>query len=73
MKEVIEFAKKKGYINAKYIGKWDVYNVYEPIFSFDKIAFIGLPLVILKNKNELRMSTPEEAMKILRELNNGSE
>lgn len=67
-KEIKNFAKYHGYEDAKYIGKWREYKVYEPIFSKGEISYIGLPLVILVNKKgEIRMSTDEEAMANLRD------
>lgn len=66
-KDVNEFVKKDGYyVKAKYIGKWKRYRVYEPRTSEREVSYVGLPLVVLVNKeNEIRWSTADEAMKIL--------
>lgn len=63
-KQVNEFARKHGYEKAEYLKKWKGYRCYEPIMSKGKISFSGLPLLILVKGDEIRMSTPEEAMEI---------
>lgn len=68
-KDVDEFAQKKGFKGAEYIGKWKEYKVYEPYKSSNELSYTGLPLVILvNNKNEIRWSTPEEAMDTMNNL-----
>jgi hypothetical protein len=64
--KIKKFAKKHGYRGAKYLCEWKEFKVYEPYMSRFKNSYIGLPLVILvdKNSNEIRMSTPDEAMEI---------
>ncbi len=58
-----KYAKAQGYESAEYIGEWRGYKCYEPIIAEGEIAFIGLPLLILEDKEgNIRMSTPEEAM-----------
>ena len=67
--KVQEFAKLKGYQKADYINDWNGYRCFEPIKNEDKSSFIGLPLLILVDENEnIRMSTNEEAMKQMREM-----
>lgn len=68
MDEIIKFAKKQGYSSAEHIGTWNGYDVYEPLFNGNGIPAVGLPLAILTKGKEIRMSTPDEAMKILDEL-----
>ena len=69
-KDVTKFAIENGYKGAKYIGKWKEYKVYEPYMDRNDVSYTGLPLVILVNdKNEIRMSTSDEAMAII---NNGT-
>lgn len=64
--DVTKFAQEHGYKDAKYIGSWKEYKVYEPYVSGDDISFTGLPLVILVNDNgEIRMSTSDEAIATL--------
>ena len=62
---VIAFAKQQGYDSAEKCGKWKGYDVYEPVFAGDDIVCVGLPLVILVKVHEMRMSTSDEAMQIL--------
>ena len=64
MEKVNEFAKQNGYLKAEYLKEWKGYQCYEPIMNEDETSFVGLPLVILVSDDEMRMSTPEEAMEI---------
>lgn len=65
-KNVDKFAQEHGYKGAKYIGVWKNYKVYEPYIDDKQVSFAGLPLVILVNeKDEIRMSTSDEAMATL--------
>ena len=65
---IIEFAKENGYQTAAYLGEWCGFKCYEPIMSEGEISFIGLPLLILEDKEgNIRMSTPEESMQQLNE------
>lgn len=61
--KIIAFAKENGYSGAVYLNEWRGYSCYEPTFSDDEVAFVGLPLIIMVKGDEIRMSTPEEAMK----------
>ena len=56
-----EYAKSIGYDGAKYLHKWRGYRCYKPI-SKDADGMTGLPMIILENGNECRVSTPEEAL-----------
>ena len=60
--EILKFAKKQGYDEISYLGKWKEYEVYEPMFDYDGESFVGLPLIILVKGDEIRMSTPEESL-----------
>ena len=63
--DITQFAKKQGYDNVLYIGKWRGYDVYEPTFKGSGPHFVGPPLVILVRGRSIRMSTVEEAYKQL--------
>ena len=63
--DITQFAKKQGYDNVLYIGKWRDYDVYEPTFEGSGPHFVGPPLVILVRGRSIRMSTVEEAYKQL--------
>ncbi|MCK9479196.1 MAG: hypothetical protein M0R40_06805 [Firmicutes bacterium] len=65
LNEIIDFAKKQGYISAKSLGKWNGYDIYEPIYNEDGVSFIGVPLLILVQDKEIRMSTVDEAFEHL--------
>lgn len=63
LQEVINFAKLQGYESAEYLCDWNGFKCYEPINK--NLSFTGLPLLILEDKDgNIRMSTPEEAIKI---------
>jgi len=67
LKDVISFAKSKGYETASFLNKWRGYDVYEPIMSEDIVTDTGPPLVILVKDNRARISTPDEALEHLDE------
>lgn len=67
--KVIEFAKNRGYVGARHLGKWKCFDTYQPFFNEDEdeLYVTGLPLVILVKGNEIRMSTIEETFEHLRD------
>ena len=69
MSAVVKFAKEEGYDDVIYLNKWNGYDVYEPVFDGDEVAFVGPPLVILVKGETIRMSTVEEAYRQLDEMN----
>lgn len=72
MNEVLAFAKAQGYTGALPLGKWRGYEIFEPVFESDgstaEAPAIGVPLMIMKKGDEIRMSTVEEAYQQLDEL-----
>lgn len=65
--EILEFAKERGYENVKEMNlRYKDYEVYEPLFDANKVAYVGLPLCILVRGDTIRMTTPEEAEEIQR-------
>lgn len=63
-KKIEEFAIKQGYSSAVYLCEWNGFDCYEPVEDPFQISYIGLPLLILVDKQgNIRMSTPSEAMK----------
>jgi hypothetical protein len=67
--DILKFAKREGYDEISYIGKWRGYEVYEPMFESEESINIGLPYIILVKEDEIRMSTPEESLEQLNEMN----
>ena len=71
--EIVSFAQKHGYERVVYLGKWRGYDSYEPILKGfgmddDAVAYIGLPFTILVKGDEIRLSTAEEALQQLDEI-----
>ena len=60
--KILEFARKQGYDDVRYLGKWRSFDSYEPLFKGPGMAVVGPPLTILVQGNQIRMSTVEEAM-----------
>jgi hypothetical protein len=67
-KEILKFAKQEGYEDISYIGKWREFEVYEPLFNFEDVSYVGLPFIILVTQDEIRMSTPEESLEQINEM-----
>ena len=69
LKDIISFAKAQGYETAEYRGEWREFKCYEPIFLEGKVAYTGLPVMILESKDgNLRMSTSEETFQFIDEM-----
>ena len=64
-KEIKDFAKSNGYDNAKYLGEWQGYKVYEPTFNDDKTHYVGYPLSILQKDDKIRFTTEQECFAVL--------
>lgn len=62
---VVKFAKENGYDNAKYIGKWQDFKVYEPTFNNKEVHYVGYPLSILEKNNKIRFTTEKECFDVL--------
>ena len=68
--KVRDFAKQNGYMTAIFETIWKNYNVYEPIYSWDEEpSYTGYPLMIQEKEDELRLTTPEEALELLNNIN----
>ena len=65
IEKVKAFAKKQGYDDVLYIGKWKEFDAYEPVFKGEEPSFIGVPLLILVKGDSIRMSTVDEAFEQL--------
>lgn len=62
---IVEFAKDNGYDNAKYLGIWKDYKVFEPTFNDSKEYYTGYPLSILLKDDKIRFTTEKECFEIL--------
>jgi hypothetical protein len=67
--DILKFAQKQGYDDIEYLEQWRGYDVYAPLFDTEETLFIGLPLVILVKDDMIRMSTGEESLERLDEMN----
>lgn len=59
-----EFAAENGYTKIEKAEPWHGYDVYVPVY--DEMSYVGLPFVILVRGEEIRLSTPEEALEWVR-------
>lgn len=60
LNEAINLAKSSIYDDAKYLGTWKGYAVYQPTFADDKPRFIGFPQFILADSNSIRFTNDDE-------------
>lgn len=65
---VYKIIKGAGYDNAKFIGLWNGFEVYQPIYSNSEIHYIGYPHRILLKENTIRWTSNREAIEILNTL-----
>lgn len=64
--KIRKIAKKNGFRGARYLQDCEGYKVYEPYMKLTKVAYIGLPqLILVDEQKEVRMATPKEVEKIL--------
>lgn len=63
-----KMAQESIYDDAQYVGRWNDFEVYEPIFNDDEEHFIGLPQYILAKGDTLRWTNDTEGLDILRDL-----
>lgn len=62
--KINDYAQNHGYEKAEYLCEWNGFKCYEPIISEGEVSYIGLPLLILEDSDgNIRISTPEEAIK----------
>ena len=62
-KKVLEELEKLGTTDAEKAPDFNGYEVYKPVYRED--VAIGLPLIVLKKGDEVRISTPDEAFAFL--------
>ena len=68
-KKIEEFAVSQGYVSASYLCEWNGFSCYEPISELNEVSFTGLPLLILVDQyGDIRMSTPDEALKQINDM-----
>jgi hypothetical protein len=54
LKQAKKVAQASIYDDARYLGMWNGYEVYEPIFNDDEVHYTGFPQFILAKNNALR-------------------
>lgn len=62
---VLNLIKESIYDDAKYIGKWQGFEVYEPLFNDDEVHYTGMPLYILKKGDVVRWNTINETRPLM--------
>ena len=73
LQKAIKMAKASIYDGAEYIGEWNGYVVYEPIFDDDEPHYIGFPEFILEKSGEFRWTKDDEWSDILDHFNHNNE
>lgn len=61
-------AQESIYDDAQYVGRWNGFEVYEPIFNDDEVRFTGLPQYILAKGGTLRWTHDTEGLDVLHDL-----
>lgn len=68
-KSAKKMAQSSIYDGVEYIGEWNGYAIYEPIFDDDESHCVGFPSFILANDKGLRWTYDwEESRKIMHKL-----
>ncbi len=63
-----KMAQESIYDDAQYVGRWNGFDVYEPILNDDEEYFTGLPQYILAKDNTLRWTHDLEGLDVLQDL-----
>ena len=71
--KVMQLAILNGYDYIHYAGEWKGYDVYEPIFWDSKPLCVGLPMYILVNESDIRITDEKECFEVMHELESGFE
>lgn len=74
LKRAVQMAKQSIYDGARFIGKWNGFDVYEPTFADNEPRFIGFPQFIIAKGNKMRWTDGEsESRAILRKFVSGDD
>jgi hypothetical protein len=71
MEKIKKELKEAGFKDLEYLGEWEEYKVYYPVYEMDnenEVPIIGLPLYVLKNDDEVRFSNDNECFKIMNQI-----
>lgn len=59
--EVIKsFAIKQGFQDIKLLGKYNDYDIYQPIFTDEKTHIVGMPQYILVRDEDIRFEIDKD-------------
>ena len=74
LKRAVQIAKQSIYDGARFIGKWNGFDVYEPTFADNEPRFIGFPQFIIAKGNKMRWTDGEsESRAIMSEFASGDD
>lgn len=65
LKRAVQMSKQSIYDGARFIGKWNGFDVYEPTFAGNEPRFIGFPQFILAKSGVVRWCTEDETRPIM--------
>ena len=61
-----KMASDAGFHDVRYAGKWNEYDIFEPIFTDEFAHYTGLPVFILSKDGALKWEkTPEICFEII--------
>lgn len=66
--DILTFGKNMGYDDLERVDNRRGFEVYQPVYPGKDIVYAGLPFVILVKDDEIRLSTPEEALDRMQDL-----
>ena len=64
----LEFAHDGGFDDVEYMGQWNNYEVYKPIFVSDEFLPYGRPMLILERGDDVVGVTGEQYLRVSREM-----
>lgn len=61
-----KMASDAGFHDVRYVGRWNTFDVMEPIFKDEFVHYTGLPVFILSKDGALKWEkTPETCFEIM--------
>lgn len=74
LKRSVQVAKQSIYDGARFIGKWNGFDVYEPTFADNEPRSIGFPQFIIAKGNKMRWTdSGSESRAIMRKFASGDD
>lgn len=66
--DVLKEARKEGFVKVEKAGRLDEWDIYDPIYSEEGMAYIGLPIFVGTNGQKIKWFIGKEAFDVIHRL-----